>query len=99
MSAQVMSTTKKCSRCQCNKLLKFFKVRENTGMIYKTCIQCCEKYKCDFENCEYTCDANCNMVLHKKNIHDAFKDFHCNLCQMAFTEECFLQLHKDSIHI
>ena len=33
----------KCSKCQSKKLLKFFKVKETTGVIYKTCISCCEK--------------------------------------------------------
>ena len=36
-------TTKKCSKCGCDKFLKFFKVRESTGKYYKTCMKCCEK--------------------------------------------------------
>jgi hypothetical protein len=34
---------KRCSKCGCKKLLKFFKVRESTGLLYKTCIKCCKK--------------------------------------------------------
>ena len=45
----------RCSKSKCDKLLKFFKMRKNTGKIYKTCINCSEKFKCDVENCEYTC--------------------------------------------
>ena len=36
---------RKCSKCGCKKLLKFFKVRESTGAVYKTCITCCGKNK------------------------------------------------------
>ena len=41
----------KCSRCGCKKLLKFFKVRENTGQYYKTCIKCCEKSLENIKKC------------------------------------------------
>jgi len=34
---------RKCSQCGCKKLLKFYKVRESTGVVYKTCIKCREK--------------------------------------------------------
>ena len=36
---------RKCSKCGCKKLLKFFKIRESTGDAYKTCIKCCGKIK------------------------------------------------------
>ena len=39
------SILRKCSRCGSNKLLKFFKIREKTGAVYKTCMSCCERTK------------------------------------------------------
>ena len=42
---------KKCSKCGCKKLLKFFKIRKNTGAYYKTCMKCCEKSKKTKKRC------------------------------------------------
>lgn len=40
-----MTETQSCSRCKCIKLLSFFSIRQNTGELYKTCIQCNDKRK------------------------------------------------------
>ena len=40
-----MTELQKCSNCKCMKLLSFFKVRKNTGILLKTCIQCGESIK------------------------------------------------------
>ena len=38
-----MTDLQKCTDCGCMKLLSLFKVRENTGQLYKTCIKCRDK--------------------------------------------------------
>jgi hypothetical protein len=90
----------KCSKCGCNKLLKFFKIRENTGKIYKTCISCCERFKCDFEDCEYTCALSGNLKRHIKQIHDNIKDFECDFedCKYTCSTNSILQQHIKRIH-
>ena len=60
-------TLQKCSTCGCKKLLKFFKIRENTGVYYKTCNECCEKYKCG--ECNHKCSTKSNLQTHIKAVH------------------------------
>ena len=86
----------KCSKCQCKKLLKFFKVRGNTGQIYKTCIICCERFKCEL--CEYKCATNCNLQKHIKQVHDQIKDFECEKCDYKCATNCNLQQHIKQVH-
>jgi hypothetical protein len=86
----------KCSKCQCKKLLKFFKVKENTGKIYKTCIICCERFKCVL--CEYKCALNSNLQKHIKAIHDKIKDYECDLCEYKCSDNGHLQTHIKAIH-
>jgi len=86
----------KCSKCQCKKLLKFFKVKENTGKIYKTCIICCERFKCDL--CEYKCASNYHLQRHIKHIHDKIKDYECEKCEYKCSENGTLQRHIKQVH-
>ena len=90
--------TQKCARCHCNKLLKFFKVRGNTNKIYKTCISCCERFKCGFEECKYTCSTNCHLQQHIKQIHDQIKDFECKECDYKCSTNSDLQRHIKMVH-
>ena len=87
---------KKCSKCGCKKLLKFYKVRENTGKIYKTCISCCERFKCD--KCEYTCSTNGDLQKHIKAVHNKIKDFECELCDYKCSTNGDLQEHIKAVH-
>ena len=41
----LQETIIRCSMCNCNKLPKFFKVRENTDMRYRACMECGDKSK------------------------------------------------------
>lgn len=54
------SILKRCSKCGCNKLLKFFKIKESTGLYYKTCISCCEKSK--EERAKYVKKCKCGKT-------------------------------------
>jgi len=90
--------TQKCARCHCDKLLKFYKIRENTNKIYKTCISCCERFKCNFEECIYTCSINAHLQKHIKQVHDKIKDFECNLCDYKCAINSHLQRHIKTIH-
>jgi hypothetical protein len=91
-----MTDIQKCSNCGCKKLLKFFKVRENTGKIYKTCISCCERFKCEL--CEYTCRSNWDLQKHIKMIHDKIKDYECDLCEYKCSQNSNLQQHIKIVH-
>jgi hypothetical protein len=93
-----MTDIQKCSNCGCKKLLKLFKVRKNTGKIYKTCISCCERFKCNFEDCEYTCATNGHLQRHIKQVHDQIKDFKCEICDFKCSENCTLQRHIKAVH-
>ena len=90
--------TQKCARCHCNKLLKFYKIRGNTGKIYKTCISCCERFKCNVEECIYTCSTNYHLQRHIKHVHDKIKDFECEKCDFKCSENCTLQIHIKAVH-
>ena len=88
-----MTELQRCSKCKYNKLLKFFKVRENTGKIYKMCISCSERFKCDVEDCEYTCSLNSCLKRHIKSVHDKIKDFKCELCDYTCSTNSTLKQH------
>ena len=92
--------TKKCARCHCDKLLKFYKIRGNTGKIYKTCISCCERFKCYFEDCKYTCASNGHLQRHIKAVHDKIKDFECDFedCKYTCASNADLQSHIKRVH-
>ena len=91
-----MTDIQKCSNCGCKKLLKFFKVRENTGKIYKTCISCCERFKCEL--CEYKCASNYDLQRHIKQVHDKIKDFECTECNYKCSTNSTLQKHIKAVH-
>jgi len=93
-----MTDIQKCSNCGCKKLLNFFKVRENTGKIYKTCISCCERFKCEVENCDFKCSANVNLQTHIKQVHDKINDFECDKCEYKCSTNGNLQQHIKSVH-
>ena len=88
----------RCSRCKCNKLLINFKMRENTEQFYKTCIICSEKFKCDFEDCKYTCSQKSNLKQHIKQAHDKIKDIKCNLCSFKCSTNSNLKHHIKAVH-
>jgi hypothetical protein len=91
-----MTEIQKCSNCGCKKLLKFFKVRETTGKIYKTCISCCERFKCNL--CEFKCRSNCDLQRHIKQVHEKIKDFECENCEYKCCTNGHLQIHIKRIH-
>jgi gas vesicle protein len=93
-----MTDIQKCSRCKCKKLLELFKVRKNTGAILKTCIQCCERFKCDIENCDYTCSINSNLQKHIKQVHNKIKDVECEFCNFTCSTNSNLQKHIKEVH-
>jgi uncharacterized membrane protein len=86
----------KCSRCQCKKLPDLFKVRANTGLRLKTCIQCCNRFKCS--QCEYACCSNSDLKKHIKQVHDKIKDIECDKCKYKCSENSNLQKHIKQVH-
>lgn len=86
--------SQKCTRRRKMKLLAFFKVRKNTGIILRTCIQCGEMFKCD-----YKCSLNADLQKHIKAVHDKIKDFECTYpkCVKCSTNS-HLQQHIKSVH-
>jgi hypothetical protein len=81
------------------KLLSFFKVRKNTGIILKTCIQCGEeRFKCDQDRCNYKCSSNARLQVHIKAVHDKIKDHECPDCDYKCTRNAHLQLHIKTVH-
>ena len=83
-----MSYLQECPMCHCWKLHKFFKVREKTGIIYKTCIECGVRSKGNHDKmakdmkcskCAYTTNHAGILNIHIKTVHDKIKDFECNI--------------------
>jgi hypothetical protein len=91
-----MAELQKCSKCKCKKLLELFKVRKNTGKIYKTCLQCCDRFSCD--QCESKFASNGDLLRHIKLVHDQIKDYECNQCDYKCSENGNLQKHIKSVH-
>ena len=85
----LQETLIRCSMCWCKKLPQFYKVRENTGIRYKTCIVCGvrSKWKRDhkakdmkWSQCAYTTNHAGALRLHIKTVHNKIKDFECEIC-------------------
>jgi uncharacterized Zn-finger protein len=95
-----MSETQKCSMCHCVKLLTLFKIRGNTGKIYKTCIKCNERFKCDRDGCNFTCSSNADLERHIKAVHDQIKDIKCDWenCDYACSRDVNLKRHIKAVH-
>ena len=91
-----MTDLQQCSRCKCKKLLELFKVRKNTGKILKTCIQCCDRYKCD--QCDGKFSSSCSLQTHIKRIHYKIKDFECSKCKYKCSTKGDLQKHIKQVH-
>jgi len=71
---------------------------ENTGNFYKTCINCCEKFKCDVENCKYSCSRKSHLQEHIKLVHDKIKDFECDRCVLKCNSNSNLKRHIKAVH-
>ena len=97
-----MTELQKCSNCKCMKLLSFFKVRKNTGIILKTCIQCGERKIKDYEcpDCDYKCSRNSHLQKHIKAVHDKIKDHECphSDCDFKSSSKGGLQEHIKAVH-
>lgn len=93
-----MTDLQKCSMCNCNKLLEFFKIRNNTGLRYKTCMKCCDRHKCKFDDCEYKCSTKGNLDKHIKGVHDNIRDFECKDCESKFSTQSDLNKHIKCVH-
>jgi hypothetical protein len=84
------------------KLLSFFKVRKNTGIILKTCIQCGERkikdYKCP--DCDYKSSTNGNLQQHIIGVHNKIKNFECTYpdCDYKCSANGNLQKHIKFVH-
>jgi very-short-patch-repair endonuclease len=86
----------KCAKCKCLKLKSLFKIRENTGILLKTCIKCCERHACD--KCEYKCTKVSNLLQHIKCVHDKIKDIECEQCDYKCSAKCDLLKHIKHVH-
>jgi hypothetical protein len=86
--------------CHCVKLLTLFKIRGNTGKIYKTCIKCNERFKCGHEGCNYSSCDNRNLQNHIKAVHALIRDFECDWegCDYKCSMEHNLKKHIKTIH-
>ena len=93
-----MSELQRCSMCKCMKLLSLFKVRENTGKLLKTCIKCCERFKCD--KCDKKFSIISKLQRHINTVHYKIKDYECSYdqCDSKFSENSDLQNHIKSVH-
>lgn len=90
----------KCNVCKCTKLLSLFKIKENTGIIYKTCIKCNERVKCDRDGCNYICSRNSELQRHLKAVHDKIKDIKCDWenCEYSCSLDHHLKQHVNQVH-
>ena len=95
-----MSDTQKCSRCKCIKLLTLFNIRSNTNKIYKTCIQCCERFVCDRDDCKKKFSLDSTLQRHIKAVHDKIKDCVCDRvgCEYKCSLDSALQMHIKAVH-
>jgi uncharacterized Zn-finger protein len=88
-------------RCSCCKSMKFkslFRIKETNGRILKTCIKCREKYKCNIENCDYSCSSNSHLQQHIKGFHNKIKDIVCDKCDYSCSRNSHLQQHIKQVH-
>jgi len=90
----------KCSKCGSLKFKSLFKISETNGKLYKTCIKCREKYKCNIENCSYSTSENANLQRHIKQVHNRIKDFVCKFkdCKFKCSRNTSLQRHIKGVH-
>ncbi len=90
----------KCSKCKSIKFKSLFKVSETNGKVYKTCIKCRERFKCNIEDCNYSCSSNADLQKHIKQVHTKIKDLKCNIegCNFKCSSNSHLQQHIKQVH-
>jgi uncharacterized Zn-finger protein len=98
MSDQNEMKLQKCARCKCLKKMEFYKKRLNTGVYYKTCMKCCERYRCDRDGCNYMCSRKGDLNRHIKSVHDKIKDHECDLCEFKCSNKSDLTTHIKVVH-
>ena len=93
-----MTELKKCSRCRCQKLEKFFSKRKNTGQFLKICDPCRNRFKC--HQCDYNCSKNSDLKRHIKSVHDKIKDIECPKedCDYNCSKNSTLKRHIKMVH-
>jgi hypothetical protein len=88
----------KCSRCGCLKKKSLYKIRENTGRFLKTCINCREKFKCDVDDCNYSCSTSSHLHRHIDAVHNHIKKIQCEFCNSKYATNSHLKQHIKQIH-
>jgi hypothetical protein len=91
-----MSELFKCSKCKCQKLAKFYKIRENTNQRLKTCIKCNYRHKCP--QCDAKFGQKGNLGTHIKTVHDKIQDYKCSQCDAKFGQKGDLDTHIKTVH-
>jgi hypothetical protein len=86
-----------CSRCKCKKLPEFYTIRKNTGLRYKTCINCCDnKIKCNECHLYFTnkgLQKHIDIIHLNKNIEQIKKD------KRKIYKKNYNELNKDKIKV
>jgi uncharacterized C2H2 Zn-finger protein len=94
-----MSDLIKCSKCRCNKLEKFFDIKETTGIRFKTCNKCRNK-KVSCPQCNKVFKSNSNLAQHIKQVHLKIKDFVCpnDNCDFVCFSKSHIKRHIKHVH-
>ena len=67
-------------------------IRKNIGLIYKTCVVCCERIKQKSKQCSHCSFATykpLKLNLHIKTIHNKIKAVECNFLGMHLDTNTF----------
>lgn len=82
----------KCSFCS-----KTFKQRGDLRAHLRAHLISRERFKCDFENCDYETLREEGLRAHRK-IHDSNQDYYCHLCERVFNRGNNLSRHLKDKH-
>ena len=99
---KITTMSQKCTKCKKIKLLSFFKVRvrKKRRVVLKTCIECSEKFKCTYENCDFMCSTNSDLQQHLKAVHKGIRNFKCTYenCDYTCSKNTNLTRHIKNVH-
>ena len=82
-----------CDQCGA-KLITAFNLQQHVNSVHLKL----KTFKCDYENCEFTCSQKQNLKHHVEGVHEHLKSFNCEICDKVFQQTNHLKVHKDSVH-
>ena len=94
-------SSKKSYSCdQCKKhFTKAFNLQQHINGVHLKI----KAFKCEYENCEFSCSQKQNLkqhisALHYSGVHEQLKLFACEDCDQIFKKMNHLKVHKEAVH-